>query len=139
MDRWVCTGAHLAGLDPLGLQAKREPAEEKRPEALGRWGGGVVPAECMVPNNIARSYASDLDFFITSKPCYSTSCGIDLPMFEEWHPIEELRKLRTGEPHAERKKTFGSESRACRIAPQGFPETAVRPRTGEAGLWAGSL
>jgi hypothetical protein len=51
--------------------------------AVLRKGGGVVPAECMVPNNIARSHASDLDFFITSKPFYSTSCGIDLPMFEE--------------------------------------------------------
>ena len=70
-------------------------------------GGGVVPAQCMVPNNIACSYASDLDFFMSSKPFYSTSCGIDLPMLEEWHPTEEMRKLRTEEPHAERKKTFG--------------------------------
>jgi len=42
------------------------------------------------------------------KPFYSTTCGIDLPAFNEWLPIEMLRTQCIEELHAERKKSFGS-------------------------------
>src|ERR1700732_474803 len=69
----------------------------------------------------------------------STKSATDLSKLEEWLPEGAAHGHAEGLSIAWGKTSFDSESPACRIAPQGLPETAAGPRTGQASLRADSL
>src|ERR1700733_3083243 len=94
--------------------------------------------KCSAPHTIACFYCDNYTYF-GFEAFDSIPSVIDPSRFEHMGSGEVVKTAQWVSLYGCREKNLDSESPACRFIPRRLPETAARPRTGQARLWGHSL